>query len=70
MTGDHINILCSLTSSDIKFIYDGQNWAFKECSFGIDDSELEPRVYKAFKHLEYLATEKREEARQASGDKF
>jgi hypothetical protein len=70
MTGDHINILCSLTSSDIKFIYDGQNWAFKDFSFGIDDSELEPRVYKAFKHLAYLATKKREEERKASGNKF
>ncbi len=34
------------------------------------DDELKPRIYKAFKHLAYLATQKRESKRKASGDKF
>ncbi|MDO1502104.1 hypothetical protein Q2T40_18365 [Winogradskyella maritima] len=35
-----------------------------------EDSELVPRLIKAFKHLAYLATEKRKQEREASGDKF
>ncbi len=31
---------------------------------------MRPRIYKALKHLAYLATKKREAARKASGDKF
>lgn len=36
----------------------------------IDDSELLIRYEKAFKHLAYLATQKREESKKQSGDKF
>jgi hypothetical protein len=39
-------------------------------TFIIYDSELQKRMIKAFQHLVYLATEKREAARKASGDKF
>ena len=34
------------------------------------DEEMRPRIYKALKHLTYLATKKREEARKNSGEKF
>lgn len=36
----------------------------------VEDSEMRPRLYKAFEHLAYLAKEKREAKRKASGDKF
>ena len=36
----------------------------------IDGDEMSNRIAKAFKHLAYLATKKREEERKASGDKF
>jgi hypothetical protein len=36
----------------------------------IRDSEFQPRIYKAFEHLSYLATKKREEEHKSSGDKF
>lgn len=35
-----------------------------------NDSEMLKRLNKAFKHLAYLATEKRKAEREASGDKF
>ncbi|SDS09632.1 hypothetical protein SAMN05216503_1967 [Polaribacter sp. KT25b] len=34
------------------------------------DDEMLPRIEKAFQHLAYLATKKREEERNASGSKF
>lgn len=39
-------------------------------SFGIIDSEMRNRYYKAFTHLSKLVTEKKEAERKASGDKF
>ena len=36
----------------------------------VDDTEMRPRLEKAFRHLAYLATEKRKKEREASGDKF
>ena len=38
--------------------------------FRIEDNEMRPRLFSAFEHLAYLAKEKREAARKASGDKF
>jgi hypothetical protein len=42
-------------------------------AIGLDlksNSELNPRIIKAYQHLVYLSIKKREEARKASGDKF
>ena len=39
-------------------------------SFYVSDKEWCKRIGKAFQHLAYLATKKREQARKASGDKF
>ncbi|WP_336127789.1 hypothetical protein [Mesoflavibacter sp. CH_XMU1422-2] len=36
----------------------------------VSDIEMRPRIYKAFQHLAYLATEKRKQERETSGDKF
>lgn len=44
-------------SSDVQRIY-------------IENIEMRARILKAFQHLAYLATKKREEERKASGDKF
>lgn len=41
-----------------------------EFSFYVSDKEWCKRIGKAFQHLAYLATKKREEERKASGDKF
>jgi hypothetical protein len=41
-----------------------------ELRFKVDNIELQPRIKKAFQHLAYLATEKRKEIRNNSGDKF
>lgn len=38
--------------------------------FIVDDTEMRPRLLKAFQHLAYLATERRTEQRRASDDPF
>ncbi|MBD3616913.1 MAG: hypothetical protein HUJ22_10105 [Gracilimonas sp.] len=53
---------------------DNYDYSYRNCErvIGIDveDTEMRPRILKAFKHLAYLATEYREEQRKASGDAF
>lgn len=43
---------------------------YEGLSIKLSDSEINKRYLKAFQHLAYLAKEKREAARKASGDKF
>lgn len=64
----------------IRFFTTGKNIHFKSeyfidhdkkvYFFPVEDTEMFPRLLKAFKQLAYLATKKREEVRKNSGDKF
>lgn len=74
--GNKVGLYFSKTKEFIKYFKGRNDWEkriINENSIDLIykyDSELNPRVAKAWKHLAYLATKKREEARKASGDKF
>ncbi|MDO1502107.1 hypothetical protein Q2T40_18380 [Winogradskyella maritima] len=55
-------------SGNMDFTHDEKLKSFKITGF--DDADLKDRLNKAFKHLAYLATEKRKKEREASGEKF
>jgi hypothetical protein len=49
---------------------DGKKRERRCYDFIVDDREMRPRLLKAFQHLAYLATERRNDRREASGDPF
>ncbi|WP_272972598.1 hypothetical protein [Croceibacter atlanticus] len=59
-----------LVSKAIEIEFDNSKLNYDNFYFWIDDKELEPRITKAFQHLAYLATKKREDERKKSGSKF
>ena len=64
LTGDYIKVSSKRKGKSENVSYDNIEGIY------IEDTEMKPRLIKAFQHLAYLATKKREEARKASGDKF
>lgn len=75
-TGDYVENKTYFASGfgfgkyDPKYRYDSSLKTYTIVVEGLTDREMKPRILKAFQHLAYLATQKREAERKASGDKF
>jgi len=70
---DEMEIIVRLTGSYVDIDYHNPKDEIQHHSsmrFGILDSEMRKRMYKAFSHLVELAIEQRKKEKKASGDKF